>query len=350
MRKYFLISVLRILELRIFLSSSFFVFLLASNLFAQPQTSKISSAPGAFSRMGFAARGIGMGNAMTSVTKGQLISYYNPALVVFQEKNNANLGYTFLSLDRKLNFLSVGRSFKFYKIDEEGNSTDEVHSTAGVSIGVINSGVGNIDGRDGSGLKTETYSTSENQFFLSFGMKPSERVAIGLTAKMYYYSLFEKMASTSLGFDFGAIVKIMDELYVGAVIADLNSKYQWDSTPIYNEKGKSNTTDKFPLLKRIGVSYFLPNELGIVAVDFESSNFGTNILKFGGEFNLMHYLKLRAGLDRLNLSNSDMIPKTSFGFQLSQSLWNLNFELNYAFVLEAYSPFDEHVISMGIIF
>ncbi|MBM4175289.1 MAG: hypothetical protein FJ213_03825 [Ignavibacteria bacterium] len=321
-----------------------------SIVLAQPQTSKISSAPGSFSRMGFGSRGIGMGNAMTSVTEGQLSSYYNPALVVFQKGNNANLGYTFLSLDRRMNFLSVGRSFKFYKKDEDGNSTNEVHSTAGVSVGVINSGVGNIDGRDGSGLKTETYSTSENQFFLSFGIKPSERVAIGLTAKMYYYSLFEKMSSTSLGFDFGAIIKIMDELYISAVIADLNSKYQWDSTPIYKEKGRSNTIDKFPLLKRIGISYLLPNNLGIVAVDFESSNFGTNILKFGAEYNLLDYLKLRAGLDRFNLSNSDMVPKTSFGFQLDQSIWNLEFALNYAFVMEAYSPFDEHVISLGINF
>ncbi len=328
----------------------FFIASFHSIIMAQPQTSKIASAPGSFSRMGFAARGIGMGNAMTSVTKGQLVSYYNPALVVFQEGNNANLGYTFLSMDRKLNFLNVGRSFKFYKKDENGKPTDEVHSTAGVSIGIINSGVGNIDGRDGSGLQTEIYSTSENQFFLSFGIKPSERVAIGLNAKMYYYSLFEKMSSTSLGFDFGMIVKITDDISVGAVISDLNSKYQWDSTPIYKEKGRSNTIDKFPLLKRVGASYMLPNNLGIVAVDFESSNYGTNILKFGGEYNLLDYLKLRAGLDRLNLKNSDMIPKTSFGFQLNQSLWNLDFALNYAFVMEAYSPFDEHVISLGIIF
>jgi hypothetical protein len=350
MRKYLLNLYNGVLGIGIIFSFILILSLFESEVIAQPQTSQISSAPGAFSRMGFAARGIGMGNAMTSVTKGQLVSYYNPALVVFQEGNNANLGYTFLSLDRKLNFLSVGKSFKFYKKDEEGKSTEVVHSTAGVSIGVINSGVGNIDGRDGSGLKTETYSTSENQFFLSFGIKPSERVAFGLTAKMYYYSLFEKMSSTSLGFDFGVIVKIMDELYVGAVIADLNSKYRWDSTPIYNEKGKSNTIDKFPLLKRIGLSYFLPYDLGVIAVDFETSNFGTNILKLGGEFNLIEYLKLRAGLDRWNLSNSDMIPKASFGFQLSHLLWNLNFELNYAFVMEAYSQFDEHVISLGVIF
>lgn len=320
------------------------------NLFAQPSTSQIASAPGAFARMGFGARGMAMGNAMTSVTHGQISSYYNPALVVFQEGNNAQIGYTFLSLDRKLNFINVGRNFKFYKKNEEGINTDEIHSLAGVSLGIINSGVGEIDGRDGSGLKTKTYSTSENQFFLAFGLKPSNRFSFGLSAKLYYYSLFEKMSSTSLGFDVGFTYKILDELYIGGMLGDLNSKHRWDSTPIYGEQGKSNTENDFPLIKRIGFSYLLPQDFGIVAVDFESTNFGTNILKFGGEINLLEFLKLRAGIDRINLSNSDMIPKSSFGFQLNHRLMNLDFNINYAFVLEPYAPSDEHIISLGVIF
>ena len=106
---------------------------------AQPKFSEIASMPGAFSRMGFGARGIGMGNALTAVTEGNLVSYYNPALSVFQEGNSFQTSYTFLSLDRSLNFLSFTRRFDL------GGKKDRA---AGISAGIINSGVGKIDGRD----------------------------------------------------------------------------------------------------------------------------------------------------------------------------------------------------------
>ena len=64
---------------------------------AQPQFSEIASKPGAFSRIGFGARGIGMGNAMSAVTSGNLVSYYNPALTVFQQGNSFQTSYSFLS-------------------------------------------------------------------------------------------------------------------------------------------------------------------------------------------------------------------------------------------------------------
>ena len=90
--------------------------------------------------MGFGARGIGMGNAMSSVTTGNLVSYYNPALSPFQENNSFQTGYSFLSLDRSLNFLSFTRKFDFYSAKD--TSADRKPSrTAGISAGIINSGV-----------------------------------------------------------------------------------------------------------------------------------------------------------------------------------------------------------------
>ena len=90
------------------------IILLSVNSFAQPKFTDINSKAGAFSRMGFGARGIGMGNAMSSVTTGNLVSYYNPAVSPFQENNSVQLGYSVLSLDRSLNFLSFTRKFDFY--------------------------------------------------------------------------------------------------------------------------------------------------------------------------------------------------------------------------------------------
>ena len=52
---------------------------------AQPKFTEINCKVGAFSRMGFGARGIGMGNAMSAVTTGNLVSYYNPAFHHFRK-------------------------------------------------------------------------------------------------------------------------------------------------------------------------------------------------------------------------------------------------------------------------
>lgn len=325
----------------------YLIVILVVEVMAQPKTSQISSLPGAFSRLGFSARGMSMGNAMTSITTGTLNPYYNPALNPFINDNSIQLGYTFLSLDRKLNFVQLSKTFIQYKRDEYGNKTDEIYSRAGVTFGIINSGVDNIDGRDNSGLQTQTYSTSENLFFLSVGINPSEKLSVGVTAKYYHYSLFDKMSSTAVGFDLGVIYKIFDNLTFGGFIGDINSKYRWDSTPLYAEEG-NNFYDYFPVLKRIGLSYAIPKDYGIVALDFETTSYGTKILKVGTEINLIEFFKLRAGIDRFNLENSDMIPKFTFGFGLNQIFMNKYFELNYSFVSEPYAPFDKHIISLGI--
>jgi hypothetical protein len=90
------------------------ILFLSAPLDAQRIMNNLSSAPGAFSRIGFGARGIGMGNALSTVKSGNISSIYNPALSVFQDDNAFSAQYTFLGLDRSLNFVSFTRRFDFY--------------------------------------------------------------------------------------------------------------------------------------------------------------------------------------------------------------------------------------------
>jgi len=193
--------------------------------YAQPKFSEIAVKPGAFSRMGFGARGIGMGNALSAITEGNLVSYYNPALTVFQQGNSFQTSYSFLSLDRSLNFLSFTRRFDFYN-SKDTSVNREPRSTAGFSIGVINSGVGNIDGRDNNGLKTGELSTSENQFFIGVANRFSKKFSIGINAKLYYYKLYEDITATSVGVDIGALYKVNNMFNVALIVSDINSKYK----------------------------------------------------------------------------------------------------------------------------
>jgi hypothetical protein len=315
---------------------------------AQSAVSDISSMPGSFSRLGFGARGMGMGNAMSAVIDGSLVSYYNPALAPFQVGNSFQTSYSILSLDRSLNFINYTRRFELgKKVNPDG--TIVPRSIAGISVGIINAGVSNIDGRDSEGRKTGDLSTSENQFFVAVGNRFSERLSIGIAFKFYYYKLYQNVTSSGLGFDVGALYLLDENMTLSFMISDINSNYQWDTGKIYGTDGKI-TKDKFPLLKKFGFSYKFNDPKIIAAVEFENSNGGTNFLRVGGEYNIYEDLFLRAGLDKFNGSNFDFPIRPTFGFSYFYSLNSVKFGIDYAFVIEPYSSSDQHIIGINVNF
>jgi len=321
------------------------IFLTGTFVYAQPQFTELGSRVGAFSRIGFGARGIAMGNAMSAVINGELVSYYNPAVTVFQNNNSVLTGYSFLSIDRNLNFLSFSRRFDFYSKKDSLVENPKLRNSAGVSIGVINAGVSNIDGRDNNGLPTGELSTSENQFYLALANRFSDKLSIGITAKFYYYKLFEEISTTSLGVDIGAIYKINDQFTVALAVIDINSKYKWDTGPVYDRDGVI-TEDNFPVLKKLGVSY-LNKDIGLlVSLEFENSSAETNILRAGVEFNIYEGLYLRGGIDQFNFSNTDWPVRPSLGFSFYKSFGNFVVGADYAFVIEQYSNADRHIVGV----
>jgi hypothetical protein len=299
--------------------------------------------------MGFGARGMGMGNAMSAVNEGNLVSYYNPALVVFQQGNSFSSSYSVLSLDRSLNFLDYTRRFDFgQKTNADGSTSPR--STAGISIGLINSGVSNIDARDDEGTKTGNLSTSENQFFVAVANRFSQKLSIGFTFKFYYYKLYQGLSSTGLGFDVGALYQFSKVFTASLMVSDINSKYQWDTGSLYGQSG-TISKDKFPLLKKIGFAYKFTESKIIASVEFENSNAGTNILRGGAEYNIYENFFLRGGFDQFNLSNSDFPIRPSCGFSYFYSLNTVKFGVEYAFVIEPYSSSSsQHIVGININF
>jgi hypothetical protein len=316
---------------------------------AQPQFSEIASKPGAFSRIGFGARGIGMGNAMSAVTSGNLVSYYNPALTVFQQGNSFQTSYSFLSLDRSLNFINFTRKFDFYGKKDTLVEDPVPRSSAGFSIGIINSGVSNIDGRDNQGFKTGELTTSENQFFMGLANRFSRKLSIGLNIKVYYYKLYEEISSTGFGIDVGALYVINDEYTISLVISDLNSKYKWDSSPLYGQDG-TTSEDKFPLLMKAGVGY-KNSDLNLNAgLEFERSDAKTNVIRLGIEYNIFQNLFLRGGIDQFDLSNTDRPAKPALGFSYFKNFGDIVVGVDYAFMIEQYSPQDRHIVGVNVNF
>lgn len=290
---------------------------------------------GNFARMGFGARGIAMGNALTAVTSGDLASYYNPAVSAFSLKRTASATFTFLSLDRSLNFLHY---------------TQSVEPTAGISFGLINAGVGEIDGRDSEGNHTENYSTYENQFFLSFSNKVHENVALGITVKLYHSKLFDEVKSTTVGFDVGACVIITENLTAGLAIQDLGSKYIWDTKDIYPDPYGTTTTDYFPSLRRVGIAYTIPKLNALITAEYENSSEKTDILRGGIEISPHEHVTIRGGVDRIDFSDEATGIKPTFGFAVRKPLGGYTPALSYAFVAEPYAPRSFHMLTLTVTF
>ena len=295
-----------------------------------PVQSQIAGTPGAFSRLGFGGRGMGMANALTSVIDGDISSYYNPAVTPFLTDRVAALSYGLLSLDRSLNTLSYSQAIK---------------PTAGFSVGIINAGVSKIDGRDNDGFQTGDLFTSENQFSFAFANRMSRFISLGIAFKIYYYRLYENISSTDLGIDVGGIARLSENLTLGVVLKDLGAKYKWDTSNLYGDQGNT-TTEPFPLLRRVGLSYAFNDNVGLVSVDFENSNQNTNIIRVGGELVLSDYFTVRAGLDHWQTDDPAQAAPT-FGFTVLTSTSPLTPVITYAYVIEPYGLFGMHILSLS---
>ncbi len=300
-------------------------------MYSSVTLAQIGGTAGAFSRLGHGARGMGMGNALTAVNSGDVSSYYNPALSAFSERRTATATFSILAFDRYLNFL---------------NYTQPLKPMAGISVGVINAGVRNIDGRDGDGVHTEDYSTNENQFYLSFSNRVDSNVSIGVTVKLFHSKLFEEVKSTTVGFDAGLCAQLTEQLSVGIAVIDLNSKYKWDTRSIYNENGRQ-TEDKFPSLRKIALAYSLPEKNGIISIEFENSSKKSNLIRAGAEYSPVQNFTLRAGIDRLEFGDDATGAKPSFGFSVVNPLDGWSPAIHYSYVVESYASHGMHIISLS---
>ncbi|MBM4161241.1 MAG: hypothetical protein FJ217_09105 [Ignavibacteria bacterium] len=285
---------------------------------------------GAPTRMGFGARGIGLANAFSAVRSDEISGYYNPALVPFQPHPSVMLAVGFLPLDRKLNFASY---------------TQSLRPSGGFSIGIINAGVSDIEGRNRDGAITETHSTSENAFLLSFGITVAEQVAVGVSAKIFYYSLFEDVRSATVGFDFGFVYSLDEQLTIAGALHDINSKYKWDTSQLYGREGNI-TVDRFPLRRKIALGYAPKFLSAILSGEIEWVG-STWLGRIGTEIQLHERFTLRGGVDQISFAG-EIDAKPAFGFSVRAPIETMKPVLHYSYVIEPYVTGGIHMISLNL--
>ncbi len=319
---------------------------------------------GAFSRIGFGARGIAMGSAGTADGSGFGMPHYNPALTPFIGRQHVEASTALMTHDREIQYLQVGASLP---------------PRAGVAAGLTRGAVTDIDGRDESGFPTTTYQTEEYHFFLAFGIKLSDRLSGGLAMQVFRSELFDDLdPGLSIGIDLGLLYQVTPRLALGLVADDLLGKYTYEGGSAGGLVGGTTTSDAFPTRLRLGTSYTLGDstrgttqilaDVEAQVSDREFVRYRTIILggepqrqsivteqtsadvfaRIGMEHTFAQFpLSIQAGVG--GLSGDDFGLDTlrpSAGFAVEQTAGTIVLRLQYAARLEPYGQGLMHLITV----
>ncbi|NNE70915.1 MAG: hypothetical protein HKN29_11215 [Rhodothermales bacterium] len=315
-----------------------------------------AQSPAAFSRLGFGAQGVAMGNAVSADSSAS--PWYNPALAPFATRQSLTASIGNLSLDRDLQFVQLATPLQ----------------RAGIAVGLTHAEVSGIDGRNNDGLHTQDYKTSEFAGFLAFGLRFSKRVTAGIGLQLFRSDLIDGLgAVNTVGIDLGVTALVRDDLRLALVLDDLLARFSWDSSSLFSSGGKT-TTDNFPRRIRLGASHLqLDGRLQIVAeyeARFSSAEIArsavellgdspvqtrrteeltvrSDLFRVGGKYTLTDYLSLSAGLDRTaGAAGGGFRPAT--GFTLEQSIGALLTHVGYTWASEPYGMGNAHYISLRL--
>jgi len=297
---------------------------------------------GAYLRIGLGAPGMAMGNAQVAMVGNGFSGYYNPAVLPFLTNPVASLSYSFMSLDRRFNYVGYARSLP---------------PRGGFSIGWIYSGVDNIRAYNSRGEDVGEILHGLHAVYFSFGLKiptPLDQdvtgdgsglqvLSFGISLKLLYERISDgeefNYSGKGAGMDIGVLFHPLKSLWLGYQIRDINSKLKSNTNTIF-ERG-SVLDNAFPLIQKAGIAWQLPVNWLRLAYDFEWSTAGQEKHHFG----LLaegRGLAARAGWDdgRLTLGGGMQV-------RVYKSVVVL---LDYAFVDDLVGEGVSHVFSWQFLF
>lgn len=303
------------------------LFAIPAVLLAQPS---VGGRSGAAFRLGQTAESMSLGNARAALALRDPDVFMNPALAPFQTSRTVSLGAGIFPLDRSVQTISYG---------------SPLPPAAGIAFTLHRVSVTAIDGRDRNGNSTGEFSVAENLAALSFGLRPAPSFTLGVTAKLFYAQMVEGLTSTTVGLDAGATYLLSTEWRIAAVFRDLNSKYRWDTSPVYGRNGRQ-TTDLFPVRSVFAVAYS-PEAWPVSATVEAEASAGGWLFRGGFDAVVHPMLSVRTGHDAVEMSGVHG-SRWSAGLALENTgiHWDPSFQ--YAFVVEPFSPGGAHILTIRL--
>ena len=232
-------------------------------------------------RYGSNAREFSLAGALIADKTPGFYAFSNPALLRLSRDNHIGISFQTMSLYRSIQSFSYAR---------------RLPPNAGVGLAILRSGTDNIMGRDGMNNETESFSSSEIEGIISFGVGFGSKFALGINIKALFTTIYEDYKGNGISGDIGFIYKFNRHLFAGGIIKNLNASYNWKV--IIGEDERSYE-ENFPLEYSMGLAYsgikgislFIQEDIMVTPND--DVNYRTRI---GSEYKLKNKIKLRGGL------------------------------------------------------
>ena len=298
------------MKLKRYIVVTVILILTACNLFAQDGE---AGQPGAFLRLGYGVKALGMGSAFTAIANDGSALFWNPAGLSQLKQTELTGMYSILSMDRQQNFVSISFPIK---------------NVATFGIGWLQYGISDIDKRDESGNPIGTFSDNEMAVMFGLGSSIGSNFSYGASVK-YLDHTIDESKSNGFGFDFGLLLHDIFHVFnIGAALQSFSSSLNWDDT---------DTKEEIPYVIKTGAGIKVPTFPLTLSFDYEMVEESTAKYHFGAQFDLFKGLALRAGYN---------YEYFTAGCSITVPIGNSQFEVDYAYDPMSTLDFSDHRIGV----
>ena len=277
---------------------------------------------------GVGARALGMGSSFVSIADDATATYWNPAGLVQIQRRAFAAMYSDSFGAAQGSFLSKGLveyNFISYVQQIEGIGSagiswirlgvDDIPHTTFVDVNG-NGHLGDFLDKDGDGVKDPGewyidrpevagyFSNTDNALLISYARQVHPSLSIGGNLKLLRQSLFEN-SGNGFGLDIALMLKPLDGLHIGAVLADATgTQIHWntDDEPVFTRDRRF----RFGLSYRISLPIIGKWTFGVDLEtdrgDLKAAERAERIVRFGGEYWLFNVVALRIGAEGTKLA------------------------------------------------
>ena len=309
---------------------TFFLFAVAIGFTAVPMLAfaEEGSHAAEFLSHGVGARALGMGSSFVSIADDATAAYWNPAGLVQIERRAFAMMYSDSFGTGQGGFLSKGLveyNFVSYVQGVEGIGSigiswirlgvDDIPHTTFVDVNG-NGRLGDFLDKDGDGVKDPGewyidrpqvagyFSNVDNALLISYARQVHPSLSVGGNLKLLRQSLFEN-SGNGFGLDIGLMVKPLDGLHIGAMLADATgTQIHWNTAdaPVFTRDRRLRFGVSYRISLPVIGKITLGTDLETDRKDLKTDGGAERIFRFGGEYWLFDVVALRIGAEGTKLA------------------------------------------------